>query len=132
MIFKKDKNVFSKRTSEILAASESVFDSILNVLIKLAEKYPGAVYWICRKFSQEYHKIYIADSGHIGISERFLPGIMYPGDVVIYATPKKLKTGDVIQIIFTDEKKPDGNNGVGSDNYTYFISAFVCSAVCYT
>jgi hypothetical protein len=62
------------------------------------------VYWICRKFLQEYQRFYIVDSGHIGISDRFLADIMYPGDVVIYTTPEQLKTGDVIQIIFTDEK----------------------------
>ena len=29
---------------------------------------------------------------------------MYPGDIVVCLTPEKLKTGDIIQIIFTDEK----------------------------
>ena len=107
MIFKKDRDIFSKIANEILAASESVPDSIHNILIKLAEKYPGAVYWICRKFLQEYHRLYIVDSGHIGISDRFLADIMYPGDIVIYTTPEKLKTGDIIQIIFTDENDED-------------------------
>jgi len=104
MIFKKDKDIFSKITNEILAASESVSDSIFNILIKLAEKYPGAVYWICKKFLQEYQRFYIVDSGYIGISDRFLTDIMYPGDIVVYTAPEKLKTGDLIQIIFTDEK----------------------------
>lgn len=104
MIFKKDKDIFSKIADQILAASESITDSILNTLIKLAERYPGAVYWICRKFLQEYQRFYITDSGYIGISDRFLPNIMYPGDIVVYSTPEKLKTGDIIQIIFTDEK----------------------------
>ncbi len=105
MIFKKDKDKFSKIANDILAASESIPDSIFNVLTKLAERYPGAVYWTCRKFLQEYLRFFITDSGYIGISDRFLQDMMYPGDVIIYTTPEKLKTGDIIQIIFSDDMK---------------------------
>jgi hypothetical protein len=34
MIFKKERDIFSKIANEILAASESVPDSIHNILIK--------------------------------------------------------------------------------------------------
>jgi hypothetical protein len=63
------------------------------------------VYWSCKKFLQEDYGLLIADSGHVGISDRYIPNLMFPGDIIVYAVVDMLKTGDYIQIIqMTDVK----------------------------
>ena len=67
------------------------------------------MYWVCKKFLQEYQRFLIVDSGYIGISDRWLKDIMYPGDLLVFSLPEKTKTGDIIQIIFTDDKEEKVN-----------------------
>lgn len=88
---------------DILGRPESVPSAIHNILLKLAETHPGAVYWITRKFSQEYLKLYVADMGYIGIADRYVPGILYPGDIAFYVLSENLSEGDIVQVIFTDK-----------------------------
>src|SRR5438132_675045 len=48
----------------------------------------------------------IADSGHVGISDRYIPNVMYPGDIIVYTVVDMLKTGDYIQVLqLTDIKE---------------------------
>lgn len=88
---------------EILNRPESIPSAIHNLLLKLAETHPGAVYWIVRKFYQEYLRLYVSDTGYIGIADRYEPDLMHPGDIVLYMVPESPKEGDVVQISFTDK-----------------------------
>ncbi|MDN7025743.1 hypothetical protein FGU65_12775 [Methanoculleus sp. FWC-SCC1] len=88
---------------QILERPESVPSAIHNVLLRLAETHPGAVYWIVRKFFQEYLKLYVSDTGYIGMVDRYVPGVAYPGDMAMYTLPENLKEGDLVQVIFTDK-----------------------------
>ena len=63
------------------------------------------VYWTCKKFLQEDYGLLIADSGHVGISDRYIPNLMFPGDIVVYAVVDMLKSGDFIQILQMTEVK---------------------------
>jgi hypothetical protein len=96
---------YEKIAQEILERPESFPNSLHNILLKLAETHPGAVYWVVRKFFTEYLRLHVSDTGYIGIADRFLPDIMYPGDVAIYMTPENLKPGDVVQVTFTDKEE---------------------------
>ncbi len=88
---------------EILDRPESVPSAIHNVLLRLAETHPGAVYWIVRKFFQEYLKLYVSDTGYIGMVDRYVPGVAYPGDMAFYTLPENLEEGDGVQVIFTEK-----------------------------
>jgi hypothetical protein len=94
---------YEKIAQEILDRPESVPSAIHNLLLKLAETHPGAVYWIVRKFYQEYLRLYVSDTGYIGIADRYEPGVMFPGDIALYMLPESLKSGDVVQVTFTDK-----------------------------
>jgi hypothetical protein len=87
----------------VLERPESIPSAIHNLLLKLAETHPGAVYWIIRKFYQEYLRLYVSDTGYIGIADRYEPDLMYPGDIVLYMVPESPQAGDVVQISFTDK-----------------------------
>ncbi len=94
---------YDRIAREILGRPESAPNAIHNTLLKLAETHPGTVYWITRKFFQEYLKLYVADTGYIGIADRYVPGMLYPGDLVFYMLPENLQEGDIVQVIFTDQ-----------------------------
>ncbi|NLA99876.1 MAG: hypothetical protein GX837_02765 [Methanomicrobiales archaeon] len=89
----------------VLDRPESIPSAIHNLLLKLAETHPGAVYWVIRKFYQEYLRLYVSDTGYIGIADRYEPGLMYPGDIVIYMIPESPQPGDIVQISFTDRNE---------------------------
>ncbi len=93
---------YEKLAREVLNRPESIPSAIHNLLLKLAETHPGAVYWIVRKFYQEYLRLYVSDTGYIGIADRYEPDLMYPGDIALYMVPESPKEGDVVQISFTD------------------------------
>lgn len=88
---------------QVLDRPESIPSAIHNLLLKLAEMHPGAVYWIIRKFYQEYLRLYVSDTGYIGIADRYEPELMYPGDIVLYMIPESPQPDDVVQISFTDK-----------------------------
>jgi len=93
---------YEKLAREVLNRPESIPSAIHNLLLKLAETHPGAVYWIVRKFYLEYLRLYVSDTGYIGIADRYEPDLMYPGDIALYMVPESPKEGDVVQISFTD------------------------------
>lgn len=93
---------YERLAREVLERPESIPSAIHNLLLKLAETHPGAVYWITRKFYQEYLRLYVSDTGYIGIADRYEPDLMYPGDIVLYMMPESPQAGDVVQISFTD------------------------------
>ena len=94
---------YERLAREVLDRPESIPSAIHNLLLKLAETHPGAVYWIIRKFYQEYLRLYVSDTGYIGIADRYEPDLMYPGDIVLYMVPESPQPGDVVQITFTDK-----------------------------
>ena len=94
---------YERLAREVLDRPESIPSAIHNLLLKLAETHPGAVYWIIRKFYQEYLRLYVSDTGYIGIADRYEPDLMYPGDIVLYMVPESPQPGDVVQISFTDK-----------------------------
>ncbi|HOI14468.1 MAG TPA: hypothetical protein PLG75_11445 [Methanoculleus sp.] len=93
---------YERLAREVMDRPESIPSAIHNLLLKLAETHPGAVYWIVRKFYQEYLRLYVSDTGYIGIADRYEPDLMYPGDIVFYMVPESPQPGDVVQISFTD------------------------------
>ncbi|ABN56736.1 MAG: hypothetical protein KO254_05135 [Methanoculleus marisnigri] len=88
---------------QVLDRPESIPSAIHNLLLKLAETHPGAVYWIVRKFYQEYLRLYVSDTGYIGIADRYEPDLMYPGDIALYVVPESPQPDDVVQVTFTDK-----------------------------
>ncbi|MDV2481774.1 hypothetical protein F8E02_07085 [Methanoculleus sp. Wushi-C6] len=94
---------YERLAREVQSRPESIPSAIHNLLLKLAETHPGAVYWIVRKFYQEYLRLYVSDTGYIGIADRYEPDLMYPGDIALYMVPESPKEGDVVQISFTDK-----------------------------
>ncbi|UYU18167.1 hypothetical protein [Methanoculleus submarinus] len=88
---------------QVLDRPESLPSAIHNLLLKLAETHPGAVYWIVRKFYQEYLRLYVSDTGYIGIADRYEPDLMYPGDIALYVVPESPQPDDVVQVTFTDK-----------------------------
>ncbi|MCK8517782.1 hypothetical protein [Methanoculleus sp. 7T] len=96
---------YERLAREVLERPESIPSAIHNLLLKLAETHPGAVYWIIRKFYQEYLRLYVADTGYIGIADRYEPDLMYPGDITVYMVPESPQEGDVVQITFTDKSE---------------------------
>jgi hypothetical protein len=94
---------YDKIARDVLDRPESAPSAIHNLLLKLAETHPGAVYWIIRKFYMEYLRLYVSDTGYIGIADRYEPEFMYPGDIAFYMLPEGLQPGEVVQITFTDK-----------------------------
>jgi hypothetical protein len=94
---------YERLAREVLDRPESIPSAIHNLLLKLAETHPGAVYWIVRRFYQEYLRLYVSDTGYIGIADRYEPDLMYPGDIVLYTVPESPQPGNVVQISFTDK-----------------------------
>ena len=96
---------YERLAREVLDRPESIPSAIHNLLLKLSETHPGAVYWIIRKFYQEYLRLYVADTGYIGVVDRYEPDLMYPGDIALYMVPESPQEGDVVQITFTDKSE---------------------------
>ena len=104
IITKKDK--IAAIADEITGLdTKNVGNILMEVLKRVAASDRSHVYWTCKKYLQDDYGLLIADSGHIGISDRYIPNLMYPGDIIFYAVVDMLKTGDCIQVLqMTDVK----------------------------
>lgn len=102
-ITKKDK--IAAVADEILSLDKNVGSTLVEVLKRVAASDRSHVYWTCKKYLQDDYGLLIADSGHVGISDRYIPNLMYPGDIIVYAVVDMLRTGDYIQVLqMTDVK----------------------------
>ena len=103
IITKKDK--IAAVADEIISLDKNVGATLAEVLKRLAASDRSHVYWTCKKYLQDDYGLLIADSGHVGISDRYIPNLMYPGDIIIYTVVDMLKTGDYVQVLqMTDVK----------------------------
>ena len=100
-----DVEAYERLSREVLNRPERIPSAIHNLLLKLAAPHPGAVYWIVRMLYQEYLRLYVSDTGYIGIVDRYEPDLMYPGDIALYMVPESPQPGDVVQISFTDKNE---------------------------
>jgi hypothetical protein len=103
IITKKDK--IAAVADEIISLDKNVGATLAEVLKRLAASDRSHVYWTCKKYLQDDYGLLIADSGHVGISDRYIPNLMYPGDIIVYTVVDMLKTGDYVQVLqMTDVK----------------------------
>jgi hypothetical protein len=103
MLTKKDR--IAAIADEILSVEKNPGATLAEILKRMSASERSQVYWTCKKFLQEEYGLLIADSGHVGISDRYIPNLMFPGDIIVYAVVDMLKTGDFIQILqMTDVK----------------------------
>ena len=103
IITKKDK--IAAIADEIISLDKNVGNMLVEVLKRVAASDRSHVYWTCKKYLQEDYGLLIADSGHVGISDRYIPNLMYPGDIIVYTVVDMLKTDDYIQVLqLTDVK----------------------------
>ncbi len=104
LLTKKDK--IAAIADEItMLDGKNVGNVLMEVLKRVAASDRSHVYWTCKKYLQDDYGLLIADSGHVGISDRYIPNLMYPGDIIVYAVVDMLKTGDYIQALqMTDVK----------------------------
>ena len=103
IITKKDK--IAAAADEIISLDKNVGSTLIEVLKRVAASDRSHVYWTCKKYLQDDYGLLIADSGHVGISDRYIPNLMFPGDIIIYTVVDMLRTGDCIQVLqMTDVK----------------------------
>jgi hypothetical protein len=103
MITKKDK--IAAVADEIISVDKNVGNTLIDVLKRVAASDRSDVYWTCKKYLQDDYGLLIADSGHVGISDRYVPNLMFPGDIIIYTVVDMLRTDDYIQVLqMTDVK----------------------------
>ncbi len=103
IITKEDK--IAAVADEIMSLDKNVGSTLIEVLKRVAASDRSHVYWTCKKYLQDDYGLLIADSGHVGISDRYIPNLMYPGDIIVYAVVDMLRTGDYIQVLqMTDVK----------------------------
>lgn len=103
IITKKDK--IAAVTDELISLDKNVGNTLMEVLKRMAASDRSHVYWTCKKYLQDDYGLLIADSGHVGISDRYISNLMYPGDIIIYTVVDMLRTGDYIQVLqMTDVK----------------------------
>jgi hypothetical protein len=103
IITKKDK--IAAVADEIISLDKNVGNTLIEVLKRVAASDKSHVYWTCKKYLQDDYGLLIADSGHVGISDRYIPNLMYPGDIIVYTVVDMLRTGDYIQTMqLTDVK----------------------------
>ena len=103
LLTKRDK--IAAIADEILSIDKDVGSTLAEVLKRMSASEKSQVYWTCKKYLQEEYGLLIADSGHVGISDRYIPNLMFPGDIIVYAVVDMLKSGDFIQILQTTEVK---------------------------
>lgn len=104
IITKKDK--IAAVADEIISLDKDVGSTLVEVLKRVAASDRSQVYWTCKKYLQDDYGLLIADSGHVGISDRYIPNLMYPGDIIVYTVVDMLRTGDYIQVLqMTDVKE---------------------------
>ena len=103
IITKKDK--IAAVADEIISLDKNIGNTLVEVLKRVAASDRSHVYWTCKKYLQDDYGLLIADSGHVGISDRYIPNLMYPGDIIVYTVVDMLRTGDYIQLLqMTDVK----------------------------
>ena len=103
IITKKDK--IAAVADELISLDKNVGATLAGVLKRVAASDRSHVYWTCKKYLQDDYGLLIADSGHVGISDRYIPNLMYPGDIIVYTVVDMLKTGDYVQVLqMTDIK----------------------------
>ena len=104
IVTKKDR--IASIADDIIALDNKNVGAILaEVLKRVAASDRSYVYWTCKKYLQEDYGLLIADSGYVGISDRYIPNLMYPGDIIIYSVVDMLKTDDYVQTLqLTDVK----------------------------
>lgn len=103
IITKKDK--IAAIADEIISLDKNVGKTLAEVLKRVAASDKSHVYWTCKKYLQDDYGLLIADSGHVGISDRYIPNLMFPGDIVVYTVVDMLRTNDYIQVLqMTDIK----------------------------
>jgi hypothetical protein len=103
IVTKKDK--IAALADEILSLDKNVGNTLAEVLKRVAASDRSHVYWTCKKYLQDDYGLLIADSGHVGISDRYIPNLMYPGDIIVYAVVDMLRTGDYIQVLQATDTK---------------------------
>ncbi len=77
MITKKDK--IAAVADEIISLDKNVGSTLIEVLKRIAASDRSHVYVGCKKYLRDDYGHLIADSGHVGISDRYIPNVMYPG-----------------------------------------------------
>ena len=104
VLTKKDK--IAAIADDILSIDiKNVGSTLSDILKRMSASDRSQVYWSCKKYLQDEYGLLIADSGHVGISDRYIPNLMFPGDIIVYAAVDMLKTGDYIQVLqLTDAK----------------------------
>jgi hypothetical protein len=103
MLTKRDK--IAAIADEIISVDKNVGSTLAEILKRMSASDRSHVYWTCKKYLQDEYGLLIADSGHVGISDRYIPNVMYPGDIVVYTVVDMLKSGDWIQVLqMTDVK----------------------------
>lgn len=104
LLTKKDR--IAAIADEILAIdTKNLGSTLAEVLKRMAGSDKSQVYWTCKKYLQDDYGLLIADSGHVGISDRYIPNVMFPGDIIIYSVVDMLKSGDFVQVLqMTDVK----------------------------
>ncbi|MCX8189045.1 MAG: hypothetical protein N3F64_04990 [Nitrososphaeria archaeon] len=90
---------YPKIVKEIINSSDNLEFSILNVLHLLSKENPDEVYRACKIFLNALGDYYIVNSGHLGLCDMWLKDTAFPGDIIIYSVPSRLKTNDLIQYL---------------------------------
>ena len=100
-VFGFGKKDAAKIADKILDSSDKLAD-IYDMVDALCEKEYGRTYLACVACFTQNGRPWISGAGYVGISERVVEGLMYHGDILIYAYPLKLKSGDVVQVAFIE------------------------------
>lgn len=90
---------YPKIVKEIINSSDNLEFSILNVLHLLSKENPDEVYRACKIFLNALGDYYIVNSGHLGLCDMWLKDTAFPGDIIIYSVPSRLKKDDLIQYL---------------------------------
>jgi len=90
---------YPKIVKEIMSSSDNIEFSIINVLHLLSKEKPDEVYRACKIFLNALGDYYIVNSGHIGLCDMWLKDIAFPGDIILYSVPSRLKPDDIVQYL---------------------------------
>lgn len=90
---------YPKIVKEIVSSSDNLEFSIINVLHLLSREKPDEVYRACKIFLNALGDYYIVNSGHIGLCDMWLKDLAFPGDIILYSVPSRLKPDDIIQYL---------------------------------
>jgi len=90
---------YPKIVKDIISSSNNLEFSIINVLHLLSRDKPDEVYRACKIFLNAIGDYYIVNSGHIGLCDMWLKDLAFPGDIILYSVPSRLKPDDIIQYL---------------------------------